>query len=190
MRLPYLILMTLLFAGQGCNESEFGSSNGTKAAPTEKVPEEVKEDTPKDCVEGDQVNFNWTGEIKTCLIDEGRTYNFDKGACTEMRKAKFDCNWDDLKAAMKKINLVSQAIEKDSGDGAKLISCGQSKDGNRIVAQWVKIPKGEKVDCNADVEPGNITTGCYVHRESGDGDEPPKTKDEQFDYVFDCMNEL
>lgn len=178
-----------------CNESNFASSNGKKSdAPpkSNELDEEPKlpEENPDDCVDGDKINFNWTGDIKTCIIDEGKTYNFESKKCAEMRKAEFDCDWDNIKSAMNKRGLSSSTIENDSAAGAKLVSCGQSKDGNRIVAQWVKLPEGKTVDCTANKTAGLITTGCYTLYVSEDPPEKAETKEEEYKQVFDCMNTL
>jgi len=178
----------------GCNESNFSGNEGPKSAPASQEPNELDEiptspEENKDCVEGDKLNFEWTGEIKKCLIDEGRTFNFDTNTCMNMRKASFDCDWDNIKSAMKKLGLSSSVIEKDSSEGAKLVSCGQSKDENRIVAQWVKLPK-EGFDCKAKKVPANITTGCYTMYVNETPPPDPETAEEKQQQVAECMDSL
>ncbi len=192
--LPILTLIISSSVVFGCNESNFSGSDGPKSTTNAAKPTEQDEvptlPTKEDkCVEGDKLNFAWTGEIKKCLIDEGRTYNFDTNGCTNMRKASFDCDWDNIKSAMKNIGLTSKVIEIDSKEGAKLVSCGQSKDGNRIVAQWVKLPK-EGFDCKAKKAPANITTGCYTMYVDKTPPPDPETAEEIEQQVANCMNSL
>ena len=186
-----LVISTSTF--MGCNESNFTGDEGPKSSTAATQPTEQDEipTTPSkdDCVIGDKLNFDWTGDVKKCLIDQGRTYNFDTNACMNMRKASFDCDWGNIKSAMKKIGLTSSVIESDSKDGAKLVSCGQSKDGNRIVAQWVKLPK-EGFDCKAKKAPANITTGCYTMYVDEAPPADPETAEEKKDQVAECMDSL
>jgi hypothetical protein len=189
--LALLVLSGILI--YGCNESNFSSSNGAKAdstAPSKEIDEPPTQPPEDDCVEGDKVNVNWSGDIKECIIDQGKTYNFDSNACTEMRKSEWECTWDNIKAEMKKLGLSSNVINKDSESGAKLVSCGQSQDGNRIVAQWVKLPSSGSVDCKAAKSPGNITTGCYTLYVDEQPPPKPTNIEEERKQVFDCMNSL
>lgn len=195
LHIPIIAIVSAALAIIGCNESNFASSSGNKsdAQPKSTELEEnptLPEQNGSDCVDGDKINFNWNGEAKTCIIDQGKTYNFDSKQCAEMRKAEFDCDWENIKTAMSKLGLSSSAIENDSAAGAKLVSCGQSKDGNRIVAQWLKLPEGKTVDCKADKTPGNITTGCYTLYVDDDPPAKPDTIEEERKQVFDCMNTL
>jgi len=90
---------------------------------------------------------------------------------------------------MKKLGIISKVIESDSKEGAKLISCGQSKDENRIVAQWVKLPV-VGYDCKATKAPANITTGCYTMYVDDAPPPEPKNEKEKMQQVADCMDSL
>ena len=185
---PVVLTSTIL----ACNESSFSGGEGTKTATASVKPTEEDEipiGPSTECIEGDKLNFEWTGEIKKCLIDDGRTYNFDSNSCMNMHKASFDCDWDNIKLAMKKIGLISGVIETDSKEGAKLVSCGQSQDRNRIVAQWVKLPK-EGFDCKAKKVPANITTGCYTMYVDEAPPPEPETAAEKEGQVAECMDNL
>ena len=190
-------MLTLVFSTSallGCNESNFAGNEGPKSTAASKEPNELDEvptaiPEGEDCIEGDKLNFAWSGDIKKCLIDEGRTYNFDTNKCMNMRKASFDCDWENIISEMKKIGLTSNVIADDSKDGAKLVSCGQSKDGNRIVAQWVKLPK-EGFDCQAKKAPANITTGCYTMYIDETPPPDPETAEEKKQQVAECMDSL
>ncbi len=187
--------LTLIMFGNiilGCNESNFAGSEGPKSSTSAKEPieqDEIPVKPEEECIKGDKLNFEWTGDIKKCLIDEGKTYNFDTNSCMNMRKASFDCDWDNIKSEMKKIGLTSSVIENDSKEGAKLVSCGQSKDGNRIVAQWVKLPE-EGFDCKSKKTPANITTGCYTMYVDEAPPPDPETAEEKKQQVADCMDNL
>lgn len=144
---------------------------------------------PKECVEGDKVNIQWTGPVKECL-DQGKTYNFEQKACAEMRQAQFDCNWDNVTAELEKRSLLTEVLRSDSQNGAKLVSCGQSEDGNRIVVQWIKAENAQNIDCSDGASSHHTTTGCYTLYTNGE--KPPETtsEEEKRQQVFACMNEL
>lgn len=187
-----LTVLSGILLSVGCNESNFSSSNGNKSDPPPKsneIDEPPAELPPTDeCVEGDKVNIKWVGPIKECIIDQGKSYNFESQTCTEMRQAEWECTWDNIKAEMKERGLSSSVLEKDSETGAKLVTCGQSKDGNRIVAQWARQPEGG-FDCNASSKLPKIITGCYTLYK-GEVPPAPETEEEQRKQVFDCMNSL
>lgn len=193
---PLIIIGLVLLPLHSCNESKFGGSSNTAANST--TPAEDSDppipSTPEnenDCVEGDKVNLEWTGPIKECIVDQGKTYNFDTDTCMEMRTAEFDCSWHSVKAEMEKLSLSSKVMESDSENGAKLVSCGQSEDTNRIVVQWINPPSEGSFDCKAKVTKGTIVTGCYTFYSSNDVmPAPPKNEEEKRKQVYDCMNKL
>jgi hypothetical protein len=80
----------------------------------------------------------------------------------------------------------------DSTYGSKLVCCGQSVDGIRIVVQWVMLPVGGgSVDCAKANAGASITTGCYTLYSAGDQRPPEATSDdERARQVYDCMNKL
>lgn len=189
-----LMLLILTTSNVGCNESNFAGNEGPKSTTSSKEPiqqDEIPSTLPNDddCVEGDKLKIEWSGEVKKCLIDEGRTFNFDTKKCMNMRKATFTCDWESVISEMKKIGITSSVIANDAKEGAKLVSCGQSKDGNRIVAQWLKMPK-EGFDCTAKKTPANITTGCYTMYVDETPPPDPKTEKEKQEQVADCMDNL
>ncbi len=195
MHLLSLLMLTISAAMvPGCNESNFAGNEGPKSTTSSNEPiqqDEIPATTPEaeDCVQGDKLNIQWSGEIKNCLIDEGRTYNFDTKKCMNMRKANFDCDWESVISEMKKIGIASSVIANDSKNGAKLISCGQSKDGNRIVAQWLKVPK-EGFDCKVKKAPTDITTGCYTMYVDETPPPDPQSDKEKQEQVAECMDNL
>ncbi|MFW7381692.1 MAG: hypothetical protein ACOH5I_22985 [Oligoflexus sp.] len=154
------------------NEVDFGDSSGLDS-----------------CVEGDKIVVPWSGPVKECF-DQGKTYNFDTKTCAEIRKAEFSCDWETLQAKLLEKNLLSNTLKEDAASGAKLVSCGQSADGNRIAVQWVKITNIETQTCNTLREGAGVTTGCYTHYVNQQPPPPPATVEERRQRVFDCLNTL
>jgi hypothetical protein len=144
-------------------------------------------------VDGDKVYIHWTGEQMDCIVDKSQTYNFDTKACTKMPQASFDCSWDSFFDEMEDRGITpTDKMKAARTAGAKLVTCGQSSDGDRIVVQWLNPPDGG-FSCKPQdsAMPGLIVTGCYTKYKPG---EPvpaaPKDKAEQTKQVYDCMNKL
>lgn len=194
-----------------CNGADFGGTNSSKSPASST---DCSDDDPDcdpsnpgsqnpggpagpgspgsdDCVDGEKLNVEWAGEVKECLIDQGKTYNFELKRCAEMRQSKFSCTWDNVTKELEDRGLLTDVLSADSKSGAKLVSCGQSEDGNRIVVQWVSIPEGGTVDCKKASTGASITTGCYTLYKSGETrPDTPSNEDERAQQVYDCMNRL
>ena len=191
LRVVATITFLLVSANQiGCDSANFSGSAGANEpiGDLDQIPSALP--TQGACTKGDKVNVSWGGAIDDCLLRQGRTYNFDTNTCTEMRRASFDCNWPNVLDAMTKLGISTTILERDSQQGAKLVSCGQSADGNRIVAQWIKPPKGQDIDCESSLDPGSITTGCYTFYVNQEPPPLPTNVDEKRKPVFACMNSL
>lgn len=139
------------------------------------------------CTEGDKIVVPWTGAAKDC-IDQGKTYLFDSKTCVEMRKSSFSCDWATLQEKLKEKALLSDTLKNEAANGAKLISCGQSADGNRIAVQWVKPTSN--LSCQKVQLGGGITTGCYTHYEDGNPPPPATSDEEKRQRVFNCLKQL
>ena len=140
----------------------------------------------------DQVKLDWSGDEKAC-IDKGQTWAYDTGKCMDIRKAAFDCTWSNAIAELDKKGLTTQTIKDDSAAGAKLVSCGQSQDGNRIVIQWIKVADGAaQVACTGGASPlqHHITTGCYTYYTTGVVPEAPTTQAEKDARVYACLSSI
>ena len=140
----------------------------------------------------DQVKLDWSGDEKAC-IDKGQTWAFDTGKCMDIRKAAFDCTWSNAIAELDKKGLTTQTIKDDSAAGAKLVSCGQSQDGNRIVIQWIKVADGAaQVACTGGASPlqHHITTGCYTYYASGAVPDAATTQAEKDARVYACLSSI
>jgi hypothetical protein len=153
---------------------------------------------PPTTCSGGAVSVDWTGDAKTCIIDEHQTYNFDTNQCTQMRQAQFPCTWDNILAALDKLGLL---VKNDPSNpnhiynqyqaGAKLVSCGESQDGNRIVAQYITISDGAlSANCQETQGQHHVTTGCYTYYPNGNA--PPLSTDPTIfrQQVYECMNQL
>lgn len=140
----------------------------------------------------DQVKLDWTGEEKGC-IDKGQTWDFDTSQCMQIHKASFDCTWPNAIAELDKKGLTTQTVKDDSAAGAKLVSCGQSQDGNRIVIQWIKVADGAaQVACNGGSSPlqHHVTTGCYTYYTNGAVPAPATTQADKDARVYSCLSSI
>jgi hypothetical protein len=181
-----------------CNDAQFSGGDSAPAGPAPHqpapsaapaAPTATIAPTSGECVDNGKVNFNWSGPAKECIVDQGKTFNFDTGECAEMRKAKFDCTWDNVVSELKKRGLLTPKLETDS-KVAKLVSCGQSSDGNRIAVQWVNIETGTSVDCQNPTSVGHITTGCYTYYTGSNVPPAASTPEDRAKQVYDCLNTL
>lgn len=141
------------------------------------------------CVKGDKIEFEWTGPIKECF-KQGKTWDFDSSACVEIRTAKFTCDWATVTSELTKAELLTPVIQAAPGAGAKLISCGQSQDGKRIVVQFVKEPSSGKIDCKNVKSAGAVTTGCYTDYSPNSPPPIPTDPEEKKRQVYSCLNKL
>ncbi|MCX6108017.1 MAG: hypothetical protein NTZ90_00245 [Proteobacteria bacterium] len=163
-------------------------SPGTTASP---APGTTATGGPAACTT-DQVKLDWSGDEKAC-IDKGQTWAFDTGKCMDIRKAAFDCTWANAIAELDKKGLTTQTIKDDSAAGAKLVSCGQSQDGNRIVVQWIKVADGAaQVACTGGASPlqHHITTGCYTFYANGAVPAAATTQAEKDARVYACLSSI
>ncbi len=140
-----------------------------------------------ECVDGDRVIFAFSGAVKEC-IDSGRTWHFESKTCMAMPKASFTCDWTTLQGKLTELNLLTDTLKKDYAAGAKLVSCGQSADGNRIAVQWLRPVSG--VSCEKLQEGFGITTGCYTHYVDRDPPPPATTDAERRERVSECLKSL
>jgi hypothetical protein len=196
LKLGCAIGLTSLFC---CNDASFSggdSAPAPEAAADQPVasagpaiPSATVAPTSGECVSNGKVNFAWSGPAKDCIVDQGKTFNFDTGDCAEMHKAKFDCSWNNVVSELKKRGLLTTKLEADS-KVAKLVSCGQSDDGNRIAVQWLNVETGQAVDCQNPSSVGHITTGCYTYYVGENAPPAAGTPEERAKQVYDCLNSL
>jgi len=139
------------------------------------------------CVDGDRVIFAFSGAVKEC-IDSGKTWHFETKTCVAMPKANFTCDWETLQGKLVELNLLTETLKKDAAAGAKLVSCGQSADGNRLAVQWLKPVTG--VSCQKLQEGFGVTTGCYTHYVDREPPAPASTDAERRARVSECLKSL
>lgn len=147
---------------------------------------------PEECIAGDKLNLEWTGAEKECMVDEGKTFNFNENRCEELPKARFNCDWSTLLGELSKLGLGTSALNTASKDGSKLISCGQSMDGHRIAAQWVLITNLPRVQCKQGTEQKPfVTTGCYTQYKAGEAVPLPTTdENEKRERTYKCLSAI
>lgn len=147
----------------------------------------VDEKSIGECVDGDRVIFAFSGAVKEC-IDSGKTWHFETKTCVAMPKASFTCDWATLQGKLIELNLLTETLKKDAAAGAKLVSCGQSADGNRLAVQWLRPVSG--VSCEKLQEGFGVTTGCYTHYVDRNPPPPATTDDERRARVNECLKSL
>lgn len=175
------------FSGSGAAATEADASAIVIDPPAVEPTSSVDEKSIGDCIDGDRVIFAFSGAVKEC-IDSGRTWHFETKTCVAMPKAAFACDWETLQGKLTELNLLTETLKKDSAAGAKLISCGQSADGNRVAVQWIKPVSG--VSCEKLQEGFGVTTGCYTHYVDRAPPAPATTDEERRARVSECLKSL
>jgi hypothetical protein len=191
----HIIWLTLLamscaqqksFSGQAAAGTET-EANAMDIDPPAVATPPVETTSIDACIEGDRVTFAFSGAVKEC-IDSGKTWHFETKTCVAMPKAAFTCDWETLQVKLKELNLLTETLQKDAAAGAKLVSCGQSGDGNRMAVQWLKPVSG--VSCQKLQEGYGVTTGCYTHYVDKDPPPPATTDAERRQRVSECLKSL
>ncbi len=196
--LPMIVLLLL----PACSQNQFaGAPDAAGEAATSSEPKDgdAKAEQPApivtssnpllECVKGDQIVVPWSGPVKECM-DQGKTWQFDTKTCTEIRSAPFTCDWATLQGKLQDLDLLSATLQKDAAEGAKLISCGQAADGNRIAVQWVKLNEVSGVSCNSILQGAGVTTGCYTHYVGQQPPPPANSEEEKRQRVQSCLQNL
>lgn len=173
------------FSGSAAEGSEADASAIAIEQPA--VVSSVDEKSIGDCVDGDRVIFAFSGAVKEC-IDSGRTWHFETKTCVAMPKATFACDWETLQGKLTELNLLTETLKNDAAAGAKLVSCGQSADGNRVAVQWLKPVSG--VSCEKLQEGFGVTTGCYTHYVDRNPPPPAANDAERRARVSECLKSL
>lgn len=207
-------LRALLFFGAtliplqwGCDGNSFSGTSGQaskanpgtpdvgSSAPTGGTASDTS-DNPSaagsDCIKGDIVQIAFDGPEKACF-DSNRTWNFSKGICQDIRKAKFDCTWDNILKWFAQTNLVpTEAIKNGQKEGRKVVSCGESEDSNRLVVIWLNPPKAGSVQCDSLKNiASQAVTGCYTfYPDPSKAPPKPLTDEDKSQQVYSCMEAL
>jgi hypothetical protein len=101
----------------------------------------------------DFVELKYPDKIQKC-IDDGSLFDFAADRCfDDVKKAtSYECNWAAVKSAIVALNIPGDdgTTLKDQYPDAKILGCGERRDGKTIVLQvWIP-PKRElnKKDCS------------------------------------------
>ena len=180
-----------------CASEHFSGSNGRRAGGSDDatvavpVPSPTATPTPPtSCVSGDKVVVAWSGAAKECIVGQSATFDFAHQTCTHLHAASFACDWASVVSQLALRGLASPALATASSDGSKLVACGQSDDGNRIVVQWLKAPPPATSLCAFDPATMAVVTGCYQVLVNGEPLPTPASPEEQDAIVYACMNSL
>jgi hypothetical protein len=166
-----LLLVGLVF---GCNQTKFASQNNQQnqeppAPPKEEPKEEPKTPEPPKCdLSKDFVSLKFPANIQTC-VDAGNIYDFYRNTCSPVKKAtSYDCSFAGVKARAAALNLDYSGVDKAIADNAKLIGCGEKRDGLTLVTEWWHPNNaGAPGDCT--FSPESIITVTCFQKENGDG---------------------
>ena len=152
-----------------------GSATGSTALPVDCDPKK------------DFAALDFPADIKACLTRD-KVYNFDANACTTMGKALWTCDFATLAQNLTDLELSPGPLEKEKAGGGKLIGCGASNDGLRIVAQFfyrnANAPAG---DCKFSVQ-GKVVSVCF-QKFVDTVPAVPTTDSAKKAYVAGCMTE-
>ncbi len=191
--MKHLIIITLLSAG--CSGASFsGGTGGDGGTPPETTttPTTTTTTTPAAC-QKDQVGVTLSSTQEDCIVKKGKTWDFKTGQCVDMPKATFTCDWTTVVAQLTAKGLLTEKVKTSAQDGSKLVTCGQSQDGNRIGLQFILAKDGAgSLPCSGVTPSSNqITTGCYTFYPNGGGTPIPAGPSAEYDaYVFNCLNQI
>ena len=153
-----------------------------------------KDKVPTKC-QSDKVDLALSNEQKTCIVDQGKTWDFKTGKCGSLPKATWECNWAEAIKALDKNDLTTETVRKASTDGSKLVTCSQSitadQKTERISLQFISASNGApNVECSGtQASTLGITSGCYTYKKDGPAENIPPAGTPEFDaYVYNCIN--
>lgn len=140
------------------------------------------------CLDGDFVNFTYPPVIENC-INQGKLYLFENGSCSLIDKAPFVCNFENVEASWTAVGGDPSIFNDFKEKNAKLVGCGQSKDGKTTVAQWYFPPKNQQINCQFSSTGMGIYTYCI--KMYNDGTVPidlsTATQEQIKQAVINCM---
>ncbi len=126
-------------------------------------------------------------KIKACLTQD-KVFNYDADACTTMGKALWTCDFATLTTNLTDIELATAPLDKERSNGGKLIGCGASNDGLKIIAQFFyKNAKAPANDCKFSAQ-GKVVSVCF-QKFTDVAPAVPTTDAAKKAYVASCMTE-
>jgi hypothetical protein len=165
----------------GCNQTRFAGQSKNDQKPPVQEPEQPKPEVPKpepeapdpkpaECdVTRDFVSMKFPANIQKC-VDAGNIYDFYRDICSPVKKASsFPCTFSGIKDRATALGLDASAVDQGAADGAKLIGCGEKREGLTLVAEWW-IPAKDTTDGkDCTYRPGTTITVSCLQKENGDG---------------------
>ena len=160
----------------------------TPATPAVPPPTPTPVESPKtDCLSGDFVNFTYPPQIENC-INQGKLYYFENGNCSAIDKAPFACSFENVESSWTSVGGDPALFKDFKEKNAKLVGCGQSKDGETTVAQWYFPPKNQQINCQFSTTGMTIYTYCIKRYSVGSiPNSTSATPDQVKQMILDCM---
>lgn len=143
---------------------------------------------PVDCDPAkDFAALEFPENIQTCLKQD-KLFNFDLNTCTSMGKALWACDFATFTQNLRDIELATTPLDREKANGGKLIGCGASNDGYRMVAQFFyKNANAPTNDCKFSSQ-GRVVSVCF-QKFVDSAPRPPTTEADKKTYVAQCMQE-
>lgn len=177
-----LMTIAMVFAlGLSCsNEAEFGSgpdSQTTSADPSPVKAENAGQEkvTPPQSIgaekcDEDKITVKWSKpEIQKCM-DSGKIWHFrnkydDKEYCSDVSAAKsYTCDRKGYQEYSEQKSGSTDILVQKLEEGSKLVSCGESTEGQGDWAMAQFITPKNKTNCQVSALP---TTACFVNGSTG-----------------------
>jgi len=180
-----------------CKDPKVACTNGqpTLGGPGGTGTPTIGSNVPTKC-QSDKVDLALSNEQKTCIVDQGKTWDFKTGKCGSLPKATWECNWVEAIKALDKNGLTTETVRKAATDGSKLVTCSQSitadQKTERISLQFVSASDGPpNVECSGtQASTLSITSGCYTYKKDAPAENIPPAGTTAFDaYVYNCIND-
>jgi hypothetical protein len=186
-------------ANPGCKDPKLPCTPGQQTpggsgVPGQSSPPTLGSNVPTKC-QSDKVDLALSNDQKSCIVDQGKTWDFKTGKCGSLPKATWECNWTEAIKALDKNGLTTDTVRKAATDGSKLVTCSQSISADqkteRISLQFISALNGApNVECSGtQASTLGITSGCYTFKKDGPAENIPPSGTPEFDaYVYNCIN--
>lgn len=123
-----------------------------------------------ECVDGDVINLNLPPHVEDCT-KQGKIYSYYSQQCTDARLSAFTCDFNTIAQKVDGLGINSSAVLDAKSKGAALVTCGEKREGNVIIAQWIH---GDKTSLCNNRDPSKlIVTACFRLNPAGTSNTPP-----------------
>ena len=121
---------------------------------------------------GDFVQLQFPPAIQNC-INQGLIYDFNSGSCFSnvTQASTYACSFAGVQQALESIGMSSTQLLASQQPGAKLVGCGERRNGQTIVLQWW-VPPPNSTSCSYSANTV-IGTECYGSFPSGTAPSQP-----------------